>query len=94
MNLIADKNVEWTMHIDLHETTDTDFTEFVPAKAARDGHRLTNDPIPSSIDPLTCPGSTMAAQLFNKWNKNNAEALPYPDIIKGLMNEEINFNSY
>jgi len=27
----------WTCHIDLHETTDTDDTEFRPAKAARDG---------------------------------------------------------
>ena len=25
------------MHIDLHETTDSDETEFMPAKAARDG---------------------------------------------------------
>lgn len=28
---------EWTCHLDLHETTDTDETEFRPAKAARDG---------------------------------------------------------
>jgi hypothetical protein len=28
---------EWTCHIDLHETTDTDETEFRPAKASRDG---------------------------------------------------------
>ncbi|KAK3237260.1 hypothetical protein CYMTET_52651 [Cymbomonas tetramitiformis] len=28
---------QWTCHIDLHETTDTDETEFRPAKAARDG---------------------------------------------------------
>eukprot|EP00656_Telonema_subtile_P005204 TRINITY_DN12363_c0_g1_i1.p1 TRINITY_DN12363_c0_g1~~TRINITY_DN12363_c0_g1_i1.p1 ORF type:complete len:353 (+),score=58.27 TRINITY_DN12363_c0_g1_i1:184-1242(+) len=27
----------WLMHIDLHETTDTDETEFRPAKEARDG---------------------------------------------------------
>jgi len=29
--------VEWLCHIDLHETTQTDCTEFRPAKAARDG---------------------------------------------------------
>merc|ERR1712176_44014 len=28
---------KWMSHIDLHETTDTDETEFRPAKAARDG---------------------------------------------------------
>lgn len=28
---------QWTCHVDLHETTDTDETEFRPAKAARDG---------------------------------------------------------
>ena len=28
---------EWLCHLDLHETTDTDDTEFRPAKAARDG---------------------------------------------------------
>ena len=32
----------WICHIDLHETTDTDETEFRPAKAARDG--LTSNP--------------------------------------------------
>lgn len=31
------KDVEWICHLDLHETTDTDETEFRPAKAARDG---------------------------------------------------------
>ena len=35
---LASLSVEkWTCHIDLHETTDTDETEFRPAKAARDG---------------------------------------------------------
>ena len=29
--------LEWDMHIDLHETTDTDNSEFRPALAARDG---------------------------------------------------------
>lgn len=28
---------QWILHVDLHETTDTDDTEFRPAKAARDG---------------------------------------------------------
>jgi len=36
--LQSDHNIlRWTCHIDLHETTDTDESEFRPAKAARDG---------------------------------------------------------
>jgi hypothetical protein len=30
-------DAQWLMHLDLHETTDTDDTEFRPAKASRDG---------------------------------------------------------
>jgi hypothetical protein len=60
MEHINAKNVEWTMHIDLHETTNSDFTEFRPARMARDGHRITSDIIPESIDPLTCPGAKKA----------------------------------
>jgi hypothetical protein len=37
---------QWLCHIDLHETTDTDDTEFRPATAARDG---VLDPPPESI---------------------------------------------
>eukprot|EP00605_Chrysophyceae_sp_TOSAG23-4_P000336 GSChrysophyteH1.ASY1.ANO1.383.1 assembled CDS len=33
----AEESKAWCMHIDMHETTDTDETEFRPAKAARDG---------------------------------------------------------
>uniref|UniRef100_A0A0G4FDY6 Peptidase M14 domain-containing protein n=1 Tax=Chromera velia CCMP2878 TaxID=1169474 RepID=A0A0G4FDY6_9ALVE len=38
------------MHTDLHETTDTDNSEFVPAKAARDGLPIPDwDPIPDGF---------------------------------------------
>ncbi len=37
MALIAPHIGQFTAHIDLHETTDTDESEFRPAKAARDG---------------------------------------------------------
>ncbi len=33
----TDGDSGWTCHLDLHETTDTDETEFRPSKAARDG---------------------------------------------------------
>ena len=37
MAYIASLNLEFIAHIDLHETTDTDNSEFGPALAARDG---------------------------------------------------------
>ena len=38
MDLVASLSVpQWTCHLDLHETTDTDLLEFMPAKASRDG---------------------------------------------------------
>ncbi|MBV7317024.1 M14 family metallocarboxypeptidase [Shewanella sp. NIFS-20-20] len=37
MALLADFNCPFKLHIDLHETTDTDESEFRPALAARDG---------------------------------------------------------
>lgn len=41
-----DVNVNWLCHLDLHETTDTDSSEFCPAKAARDGELEYNAHIP------------------------------------------------
>jgi len=40
---------QWLCHIDLHETTDTDESEFRPAKAARDGKDYTPDTIPDGF---------------------------------------------
>ena len=40
---------QWTCHVDLHETTDTDETEFRPAKAARDGEKHEPDGIPDGF---------------------------------------------
>jgi hypothetical protein len=37
------------LHVDLHETTDTDNSEFGPAKAARDGEAFRWDPIPDGF---------------------------------------------
>jgi hypothetical protein len=39
----------WLLHIDLHETTDTDETEFRPALAARDGAPFTPGTIPDGF---------------------------------------------
>lgn len=50
MAFVASLSVDkWLMHIDLHETTDTDETEFRPAKAARDGTYIAPDTIPDGF---------------------------------------------
>lgn len=40
---------KWLCHVDLHETTDTDETEFRPVKAARDGKDYSPDAIPDGF---------------------------------------------
>lgn len=40
---------QWLMHVDCHETTDTDESEFRPAKAARDGVECKEDSIPDGF---------------------------------------------
>lgn len=49
MNYLEQHNIAPTVHIDLHETTDTDNSEFRPAKAARDGTTNTNWNIPDGF---------------------------------------------
>jgi hypothetical protein len=49
MALVKGMGVPWRMHIDLHETTDTDESEFRPAKAARDGDTCTPGEIPDGF---------------------------------------------
>lgn len=49
MRLIAPLRGQFAAHIDLHETTDTDETEFGPAKAARDGQPFEAHGIPDGF---------------------------------------------
>jgi len=49
MDWVAALGLEPTLHIDLHETTDTDHTEFRPALAARDGKPLGSGTIPDGF---------------------------------------------
>jgi len=60
----------WMCHIDLHETTDTDETEFRPAKAARDGETSNPGEIPDGfylVADSTNPQAT--------WHKAMIEAV-------------------
>jgi hypothetical protein len=45
----------WLCHVDCHETTDTDETEFTPARCSRDGLPLAPDPIPDGFF-VVCAG--------------------------------------
>lgn len=49
MRLVASFQGRFAAHIDLHETTDTDETEFRPAKAARDGEPFEPCTIPDGF---------------------------------------------
>jgi hypothetical protein len=51
LNLIDSlgSDFKFLVHIDLHETTDTDESEFRPAKSARDGSAYTPDVIPDGF---------------------------------------------
>ncbi|SIR00455.1 M14 family metallopeptidase [Solilutibacter tolerans] len=49
MALVAPLNDKMLMHIDLHETTDSDETEFRPALAARDGKPFVPGTIPDGF---------------------------------------------
>lgn len=49
MRLVQAQGVSWRMHIDLHETTDTDESVFRPAKAARDGEAPGEGTIPDGF---------------------------------------------
>jgi len=49
MRLVAAHAERWRLHIDLHETTDSDETEFRPALAARDGQPFVPGRIPDGF---------------------------------------------
>ncbi len=50
MRMVRELGVEkWLVHIDLHETTDSDESEFRPAKAARDGEDYEPDVVPDGF---------------------------------------------
>ncbi|MCC5825893.1 M14 family metallocarboxypeptidase [Alkalimonas sp.] len=49
MQYVQSVTANWLAHIDLHETTDSDNSEFRPAKAARDGTVNTNWNIPDGF---------------------------------------------
>jgi hypothetical protein len=66
-NLIKKVGLNWIQHTDLHETTNSDYTEFIPALAARDGKMLANmGGVPINVNLKDAPGGAKAAEMFEK----------------------------
>merc|ERR1711862_807349 len=69
---MGDHNItQWKCHIDLHETTDTDDTEFRPAKAARDG--VLEPPSDEIPDGFYLVSDSTKSQ--DEWNKAMIDAV-------------------
>lgn len=49
IELVNSVSAPFLLHVDLHETTDTDATEFTPARAARDGQGFATEVIPDGF---------------------------------------------
>jgi len=64
--LQKDHNIQhWTCHIDLHETTNTDESEFRPARDARDGITTNNNNTPIPDGFYLVSDSTKSQPEFN-----------------------------
>ncbi|MDP5185812.1 MAG: M14 family metallocarboxypeptidase, partial [Alishewanella sp.] len=85
------------LHIDLHETTDSDNTEFRPAKAARDGTVNTNWNIPDGfylVGDAERPEPTFQQAIINEVAKvthiappdENGELIGDPMVQPGVIN--------
>lgn len=71
INLLKELDIEFVCHIDLHETTDSDDTEFRPAKAARDG--ATEPPGDDIPDGFYLVSDSTKSQ--SEWNSAMIEAV-------------------
>ncbi|HEY8905817.1 MAG TPA: M14 family metallocarboxypeptidase [Rhodoferax sp.] len=67
MRLIAPLRGQFAAHIDLHETTDSDASEYLPAVAARDGKAYESHSIPDGfylVDDSTNPQSAFQQAII------------------------------
>ena len=85
MHYLKDDVHDVLVHIDLHETTDTDYSEFVPALAARDGAQLENGCIPDGF--YVVGDSARAVPSFHKAIVSSVELVTH--IAKADKNGQI-----
>ncbi|MEZ8194080.1 M14 family metallopeptidase [Vibrio cortegadensis] len=64
MQFVNALNTDFLMHIDLHETTDTDESDFMPALAARDGVEYIEEEVPDGF--YTVGDSEQPVEAFQK----------------------------
>jgi len=96
MRLVAPVRDNTLMHIDLHETTDTDETEFRPALAARDGKPFTPGGIPDGfylVDDSENPQPEFQKAVIAAVEKvthiapadENGELIGSPEVARGVI---------
>jgi len=96
MHLVASINEPILLHIDLHETTDTDETEFRPALAARDGKPFEPGDIPDGfylVDDTESPHPEFQQALIKAVEKithiapadDNGEIFGSPAATRGVI---------
>ena len=96
MRLVAPVRDRVLMHIDLHETTDTDETEFRPALAARDGKPFTPGGIPDGfylVDDSENPQPEFQQAVIAAVEKvthiapadDNGELIGSPEVARGVI---------
>lgn len=82
MDLIAPLKGRFLLHVDLHETTDSDETQFRPALAARDGKPFVPGTIPDGfylVDDRANPQPAFQAAIIAAVEKITHIAAPDPD---------------
>lgn len=82
MSLLEAQRAQFVMHIDLHETTDSDETEFRPALAARDGKTYEPGTIPDGfylVDDTEHPQPAFQAAIIAAVAKVTHIAAADPD---------------
>ena len=82
MDYLSARQLQFTAHFDLHETTETDNTEFRPALAARDGVEHKNWHIPDgfySVGDAQKPAAAFQAAIIASVERVTHIAPPDPD---------------
>lgn len=101
MNLVAQQNTSFLAHFDLHETTDSDETEFRPALAARDGVDYEPGMIPDgyyTVDDTENPNPDFQSAIINSVRQvthiapsdNNGEIIGAKVVQEGVIQYPLN----
>jgi hypothetical protein len=88
--LIKKLDLKWLQHTDLHETTNSDYTEFRPALTARDGKMLDNTgPVPINVNLRDAPGGAKAEEMFEKCDSEKTGKVTHAQFVACLQEEGV-----